>query len=166
MPNLGGGAETGACFSYPQLLCRLYDRGDAHKWRSMGDVFPEDVVGVYSGMKVPGLQMLVERGLANMTRVTIHVATLFDAIDGGDAFDRDFDDSAKPFIHRSSRILGKNVTQRRETVGTEAINIRSKRVPVVLDLRIIQASDQGPDDQSRSEIPDFDRLLGSEARLR
>jgi 3-phenylpropionate/cinnamic acid dioxygenase small subunit len=54
-----------------QLLCRWCDLVDAHEWKSMGEVFTEDVVGVYNGMEVPGLQTLIDSGLANMTRDTI-----------------------------------------------------------------------------------------------
>ena len=54
-----------------QLLCRWCELVDRHDWPSMGEVFTEDVVGIYNGMEVPGLATLIESGLANMSRETI-----------------------------------------------------------------------------------------------
>jgi 3-phenylpropionate/cinnamic acid dioxygenase small subunit len=54
-----------------QLLCRWCELVDQHAWDSMGEVFTDDVIGVYNGMEVPGLQQLIDSGNENMTRETI-----------------------------------------------------------------------------------------------
>ena len=54
-----------------QLLCRWCALVDVHRWNDMGEVFTDDVVGVYNGKEVPGLQTLIDSGNANMTRDTI-----------------------------------------------------------------------------------------------
>lgn len=54
-----------------QLLCRWCELVDRHAWDSMAEVFTQDVVGVYNGKQVPGLQTLIDSGNQNMTRDTI-----------------------------------------------------------------------------------------------
>ncbi len=54
-----------------QLLCRWCGLVDQHASNSMGEVFTDDVIGVYNGMEVPGLKQLIDSGNENMTRDTI-----------------------------------------------------------------------------------------------
>ena len=54
-----------------QILCRWCELVDQHSWSSMGEVFTDDVVGIYNGMEVVGLQALIDSAGPNMTRDTI-----------------------------------------------------------------------------------------------
>jgi 3-phenylpropionate/cinnamic acid dioxygenase small subunit len=54
-----------------QVLCRWCELVDQHAWRQMDEIFTPDVVGVYNGKEVPGLETLIETGLQNMSRDTI-----------------------------------------------------------------------------------------------
>jgi 3-phenylpropionate/cinnamic acid dioxygenase small subunit len=54
-----------------QLMCRWCELVDQHAWNSMAEVFTDDVIGVYNGKEVPGLQTLIDTGNENMTRDTI-----------------------------------------------------------------------------------------------
>jgi len=54
-----------------QLMARYCETADQHDWDAMDQVFTEGTVGVYNGMEVVSLALLVSQGKKNMTRDTV-----------------------------------------------------------------------------------------------
>lgn len=54
-----------------QLLASYCETADKHDWDAMDQVFTADTVGIYNGMEVVSLALLVSQGKKNMTRDTV-----------------------------------------------------------------------------------------------